>query len=329
MAVSLLLTAVLFGLPVLRFQTYHQDGVLRGLAGIAYEKKQYADLSVLLTDEYIADSIREVQELFEDPENVGYDGNEQFLIGDAYWKEIAPRESLLDMIVRNYADPNVSVGYSAMTDLDVSDGTDFYQARQDKIEKILNDASKELSDEEKAYWREMNSKVREPFRYGYYGGWEVLISAFELLMFPILAVCIVLAPVFSGRISGRHGCGYPVREIRKDQTGYGEACGCAAVRGNGFYASCDDRVRNSACGVRSRWMESSSADQRNDGSIPAYFSGRNSRQSGRDLPGPYRNDRPDTFSVSKNEESVSGSDRSHACSVSPDVSFRQRDGRNL
>ena len=214
MAASLLLTAVFFGLPVLRFQTYHQDGVLRGLAGIAYEKKQYADLSVLLTDEYIADSIREVQELFEDPENVGYDGNEQFLIGDAYWKEIAPRESLLDMIVRNYADPNVSVGYSAMTDLDVSDGTDFYQARQDKIEKILNDASKELSDEEKAYWREMNSKVREPFRYGYYGGWEVLISAFELLMFPILAVCIVLAPVFSGEyqagtdaviLSGKYG----------------------------------------------------------------------------------------------------------------------------
>lgn len=63
MAASLLLTAVFFGLPVLRFQTYHQDGVLRGLAGIAYEKKQSADLSVLLTDEYIADSIREVQEL--------------------------------------------------------------------------------------------------------------------------------------------------------------------------------------------------------------------------------------------------------------------------
>ncbi len=211
---SLILTAVFFSLPILQFQTYDQGGVLRGLEGIAFEKKQYAELSVTLTDEYIADSIREVQELFEDPENVGYDGNEQFLIGNAYWKEIAPRESLLNMIVRNYADPNVSVGYSAMTDLDVSNGTDFYQARQDKIEKILNDPSKDLSEEEKTYWQEMNSKVREPFRYGYYGGWEVLISAFELLMFPVLAVCIAVAPVFSGEyqagtdaviLSGKYG----------------------------------------------------------------------------------------------------------------------------
>ncbi len=48
-----------------------------------------------------------------------------------------PREDLLGLITRNYAAPNVSVGYNALTDLDVSDGTDFYQARQDKIETIL------------------------------------------------------------------------------------------------------------------------------------------------------------------------------------------------
>ena len=34
MAASLVITAVFFGLPVLRFQTYNQDGVLRGLEGI-------------------------------------------------------------------------------------------------------------------------------------------------------------------------------------------------------------------------------------------------------------------------------------------------------
>lgn len=198
MAASLLITAFFFGLPVLQFQTYNQDGVLQGLAGIQYEKEQYTEISVPLTNEYVTKTIREVQELFEDPENVGYDGNEQFLIEDAYWNGIAPRESLLDLIAGNYADPNVSAGYSALTDLDVSDGTDFYQARQDKIEKILNDSSKELSEAEKDYWRNLNSKVEEPFQYGYYEGWEVIISAFELLMFAVLAVCIVIAPVFSG-----------------------------------------------------------------------------------------------------------------------------------
>lgn len=198
MAASLLLTAVFFGLPILQFQTYNQDGVLEGLEGIAHEKEQYAESSVPLTNEYIAETIREVQELFENPDNVGYDGTEQFLIEDAYWNGIAPREKLLDMIAENYAEPNVSAGYNALPDLDISNGTDFYQARQDKIEKILNDPSKGLSEEEKAYWRDKNSKVAEPFPYGYFEGWEIIISAFELLMFAVLAICIVIAPVFAG-----------------------------------------------------------------------------------------------------------------------------------
>lgn len=198
MAVSLLITAVFFGLPVIQFQTYNQDGVLKGLEGIRYEREQYADISVPLTDEYVTETVREVQGLFENPDNVGYDGNEQFLIEDAYWDGIAPREGLLNMIAANYAEPNVSVGYNSLTELDVSGETDFYQAREEKIDKIFSDPSREISEEEKAYWQNMDSKVKEPFQYGYFEGWEVIISAFELLILAVLAICIVIAPVFSG-----------------------------------------------------------------------------------------------------------------------------------
>lgn len=198
MVASLLVTAFMFGLPILRYQTYNQDGVINSFAGIEYEKKQAEKYSVPLTDEYITDTIREVQQLFEHPDNVGYDGYEKFLIDSAYWDGIAPRENLLGMIAKNYADPNESVGYNALPDLDISEGTDFYGARQEKIEKLLNASSRELSEEQKAYWRDMNSKVDEPFTYGYFEGWEIIISSFELLMFALLAVCIVIAPVFSG-----------------------------------------------------------------------------------------------------------------------------------
>ncbi|MBR4289694.1 MAG: ABC transporter permease subunit [Oscillospiraceae bacterium] len=198
MVASLLVTAFLFGLPILRYQTYNQDGVIKGFAGIEYERKQAEKHAVPLTDEYITDTIREVQQLFDNPDNVGYDGYERFLIEDAYWNGIAPRENLLGMIAKNYADPNESVGYNALPDLDISEGTDFYGARQEKIERLLNDASRALSEEQKAYWRDMNSKAREPFTYGYFEGWEIIISSFELLMFALLAVCIVIAPVFSG-----------------------------------------------------------------------------------------------------------------------------------
>lgn len=214
MAVSLLITTVFFALPITQFQIYNQDGVLRGLEGIAYEKEQYANISVPLTNEYVTETIQDVQTLFENPNNIGYDGNEQFLIEGAYWSGIAPRENLLGLIARNYAAPNVSVGYNALTDLDVSDGTDFYQARHDKIEAILSSPSNGLSEAEKDYWRNMNSGVEEPFQYGYFRGWEIIISSFELLMFAILAICIVIAPVFAGEyqtgtdaviLSGKYG----------------------------------------------------------------------------------------------------------------------------
>lgn len=198
MAASLLVTAFLFGLPVLQFQTYNQDGVIKGLEGIAYEKEQAADYSVPLTNEYVTETIREVQRLFENPDNVGYDGYERFLIEGAYWDGIAPCEDLLNMIAKNYVNPNESAGYNKLPDLDISEGTDFYGARQEKIETLLNASSRALSEEQKAYWRDMNSKVDEPFTYGYYDGWEIIISSFELLMFALLAVCIVIAPVFSG-----------------------------------------------------------------------------------------------------------------------------------
>ena len=214
MAVSLIVTAFLSGLPIMRFQTYNQDGVLKGFEGISYKKAQYMDISVPLTDEYITDTIREVQQLFENPDNIGYDGTEEFLIGDAYWNAIAPRESLLNMIARNYVKPGEYAGYNSMPGIDVTNGANFYETRNSKIETLLNEPSRGLSAEQKAYWQNMNSKVNTPLQYGYYEGWEIIFTSFELFMFALLAVCITIAPVFCGEyqsgtdaviLSGKYG----------------------------------------------------------------------------------------------------------------------------
>jgi len=150
MAASLILTGFLFGLPIMQFQTYNQDGVIKGADGIAYEKGQYADLSVPLSEEYVAETIREVQGLFENPDNIGYDGNEQFLIGDAYWNGVAPREKLLNLIANTYSKPNEILGYNNLPDLDIKDGAFFYQTMEGKIQTLLNNPSRKLSDEQKA-----------------------------------------------------------------------------------------------------------------------------------------------------------------------------------
>ena len=83
MVVSVLLTAFLFGLPILQYQIYNQEGVLRGLAGIEYEKALASENTVVLNDEFVQDIVHEVTLLFADPDNVGFDGTEKFLIGNA------------------------------------------------------------------------------------------------------------------------------------------------------------------------------------------------------------------------------------------------------
>ncbi len=198
MAVSLILTGFLFGLPMMQYQIYNQDGVIKGTKGIAYEKEQFADLSVPLSEEYVTETIREVQELFENPENVGTDGNEQFLVGAAYWNGVAPREKLLNLIANTYSSPNDRWGYNHLPKLDGKEGNPFYQAMKGKIQALLDEASRAMSDEQKEYWGGMAEKVDTPLQYGYHGGWEIIISSFELLMFALLAICIVIAPVFSG-----------------------------------------------------------------------------------------------------------------------------------
>lgn len=198
MIVSLLITAFLFSLPVIQYQTYNQDGAIKGTDGIAYTKELYKDISVPLTEEYVTKTIKDVQILFENSDNVGTDGNEQFIIGNVYWSKIAPKEKLLNIIAKNYAAPNESVGYNSLPNVDVSNGAKFYDAMQTKFDAQLNLSNSSMTDEQKEYWSNMANKIDSPLHYGYYEGWETIINSFELIMFAILAICIIIAPVFSG-----------------------------------------------------------------------------------------------------------------------------------
>ncbi|MFA1015168.1 ABC transporter permease subunit [Dubosiella newyorkensis] len=198
MGISLLLTAFLFGLPILQFQTYNQEGAIKGFEGIAYEKEQYKEQSVPLTNEFVEKNIAQYQTLFENPANVGYDGNEKFLIGDVYWNYVAPREKLLSIIASIYDSPNENSGLNKLPELDLTKSAQFDQTRNEKIEALLNMPSRNMSTKQKEYWSHMNSQVKTPLQYGYHEGWEVILSNFELLIFAILAICIVIAPVFSG-----------------------------------------------------------------------------------------------------------------------------------
>lgn len=198
MIISLMVTALLFALPAIGFQTYNKGGVIKGAAGIAYQKAEYEELSGELTNEYVTDAIREYQRLFENPDNVGTDGNESFLIGDAYWDFVAPRTQLLNLIGATFDNPDEYRGYETLLEIDLENNIDFYGKRNEKIEKLLNSPHRELSENQQAFWRNMNEPVETPFMYGYHESWSTILSSMELLMFAILAIAIVIAPVFAG-----------------------------------------------------------------------------------------------------------------------------------
>ena len=65
MTISLILTASLFDFPLMQYQTYNQDGAMKSAEEIAYEKEQYSELSVTLTEEYITETILAAQRLLE------------------------------------------------------------------------------------------------------------------------------------------------------------------------------------------------------------------------------------------------------------------------
>ena len=197
-AVSLLVTAFLFALPVMQYQVYDHGEPRKGLNGVAFQKAQFSGGDIWLTDESVAGQIDEVRQLFKNPENVGVDGGEEFLIGDAYWNSVAPREDLLNLIAGNYAPPGEFAGYSALAKLDLSAGPRFYETRAEKIRAIVGDPARRMSGQQTAFWEKRNSQVAQPLRYGYFEGWRVLFSSWELFLFAVLAVCIAVAPVFCG-----------------------------------------------------------------------------------------------------------------------------------
>ena len=77
---------------------------------------------------------------------------------------------------------------------------DWYGAVAGLTQNALDDGQAgtwEYTDAERAYWTEMQAGVAEPVEYGWAGGWENIISCAAFLVFPILAVCVTLAPTFS------------------------------------------------------------------------------------------------------------------------------------
>ena len=95
MTISLILTAFLFDFPIMQYQTYNQDGAMKGGEGIVYEKEQYSELSVTLTEEYITETILQNSAFLKIRIIWGTMETTHFGLVVAYWNDVVPKEKLL------------------------------------------------------------------------------------------------------------------------------------------------------------------------------------------------------------------------------------------
>ncbi len=199
---SLALTVMLFSLQPIQFSSFDNDGnQKRGFDAIELEKKSQKELKGSLTEERITNDILKYQELFNNPDNFVINDGKKELNNSTFNKYVSPKLYYLWFINNNYINSN-SPNHSLVEieNLPIENGAHFYEQRDKKVSHILNDNYEDwnYSDQEKEFWYEKNKEVSKPYEYGYHAGWDVILKCIELMVLPIIAICICIAPVFSG-----------------------------------------------------------------------------------------------------------------------------------
>lgn len=97
------------------------------------------------------------------------------------------------------------------------EGTHFYEAVDARYQELLHGGSDmNYTAPEQTYWISRQAEVHTPFSYGYMDGWNDILDCLGFLVFPMIAICVVLAPVFSSEyqdgtdaviLATRHGRG--------------------------------------------------------------------------------------------------------------------------
>lgn len=200
--VSLCLTLVLFALPVKNYIALERDGSqVTGAAAIQLDQEYARELVGTLTEERVTKDIKEYQALFANPENVVKDGDKIKLTDGIYARYVLPHYSYLKMIDEAFVEPlTTDTGLTFIRDMRLKDSAEFYTARSEKVTKYLTVDYSDwtYSNQEKDFWNAKNSQIETPYEYGYHAGWKSLFQCLELLIVPIIAICICVAPIFAG-----------------------------------------------------------------------------------------------------------------------------------
>lgn len=200
-SVCLVLIGLLFALPVKQFVALDTNGKqVMGTAAIAMEKEYENAYAGEMSEQRIAFDIAAYQALFDNPENVSQDSETKALSKTAYFKYFFTYIDYWKLVNGNYIAPSTyDSSFSVITNMNLEEGVGFYDARDKKINTLLNYdyVDWNFSDTEKAFWINQVSAIHTPYEYGYHAGWELLLSCLELFVIGIVGICICVSGTFS------------------------------------------------------------------------------------------------------------------------------------
>ena len=207
------LLCVIMALNVVQTKTSSSTGeILGGTAAIAQQKARAEAHEGVLTVERVQEEVAAYRALAfskVDPAQVeGLSAEAAYAVMKEAYDEDEFR-AIYDTYYSYLLSPWITAGmeqYQAAAHLTDEDAANFYGAVADTLQRALDDGmggTWTYSDAERAYWTDKQTAVGEPLSYGYAGGWSDVLACVGFLAFAMVAVCVVLTPVFAGEYQDR------------------------------------------------------------------------------------------------------------------------------
>lgn len=209
----LLLLCVIMALNVVQTKTRSDTGeIVGGTAAIAQQKVRADAHEGVLTVERVQEEVTAYRALAfskVDPAQVeGLSAEAAYtLMKEAYSED--EFRAIYDTYYSYLLSPWITGSleqYQVAAQLSDGDVAGFYDAVAASLQRELDDGmggTWEYSEAERAYWTDKQAAVGEPLSYGYAGGWSDVLACVGFLAFAMVAVCVVLTPVFAGEYQER------------------------------------------------------------------------------------------------------------------------------
>lgn len=197
MAVGFIILGIVAIYPVIDESEYllERGESIKGLEAIEYNQQKAKAQTDFLTDEYVNQVIREIQ-----------DSNVDLSDDDEYYETAYKYGKLFFYLMNSYRDINDSnFRPELLSEIDLNETTSFYGKRIDRIADFLNmDFSYgNYTDVEKTYWLERAARVHTPYKWGDTFVVKHYAMVIALAFYQAFIVTICLSGMFAGEYEKR------------------------------------------------------------------------------------------------------------------------------